>query len=191
MVHLDRITTRTGDDGSTGLGNGMRVRKDHPLIAVLGSVDEANSMLGLALTEPIPADIAAGIRTVQNDLFDLGADLCMPSGGPHEDKIPRITQAQITRLEAMLEVANRALPKLASFVLPGGSRAAALLHVVRTIVRRAERDLVTAGAQPDTTQLNHRCFLYLNRLSDCCFVWARCCNDNGAADVLWAPGQNR
>jgi cob(I)alamin adenosyltransferase len=187
MVRLDRITTRTGDDGTTGLSDGSRLSKHDPLIAALGSVDEANSWLGLASAEKLPKDIAQAVAIIQNDLFDLGGDLATPTGGRHEDKVPRITDAQVTRLEKWIASGNAELPPLTSFVMPGGTRAAALMHMARTVVRRAERDVVAATAT--RTYLNNRCRMYLNRLSDLLFVWARQCN--AGHDPLWKPGANR
>jgi cob(I)alamin adenosyltransferase len=189
MVRLNRITTRTGDAGETGLSDGSRVAKHHPLIQVLGAVDEANSLLGVLRLEPLPAAIAAAVPLIQNDLFDLGGDLATPPGGPYEDKIPRIAPAQLARLEDWAEAANAALAPLTSFVLPGGTRASAWLHLARTVVRRAERDLVAAQHADAARAWNPECLRYLNRLSDLCFIWARVANDGG--DVLWQPGQGR
>ena len=184
MVTLNRITTRTGDHGTTGLADGSRVAKDHPLIAAIGSVDEANSLLGVVRLDAPQVEL----QQIQNDLFDLGADLATPPGSPWEAKIPRITDAQVARLEIWSESANAPIAPLTSFVLPAGTRAAAMLHLARTVVRRAERDLVAAQhADPDRTW-NPNCLRYLNRLSDVCFIWARRANDNGKADVLWVPG---
>lgn len=186
MVRLDRITTRTGDTGTTGLGNGQRLAKDHPRIQVIGTVDEANSVFGLVRLEALPDAIAALVPRIQNDLFDLGADLAMPPGSPHEAHVPRIVDAHLAALDAELERANALLAPLTSFVLPGGSRAATFLHLARTVVRRAERELV-ALMHADAT-VNPGALRYLNRLSDLCFVWARACNGNGAHDVAWVPG---
>jgi cob(I)alamin adenosyltransferase len=187
MVRLDRITTRTGDDGTTGLSDGSRLPKHDPLIAALGSVDETNSWLGLASVEKIARDIAQAIAIIQNDLFDLGGDLATPTGGRHEDKVPRITEVQVTRLEKWIASGNADLPPLTSFVLPGGTRAAALMHMARTVARRAERDVVAATAT--RADLNKLGRMYLNRLSDLLFVWARQCN--AGRDPLWKPGANR
>lgn len=184
MVTLNRITTRTGDQGTTGLADGSRVAKDHPLIAAIGTVDEANSLLGVVRLDVPMTELAQ----VQNDLFDLGADLATPPGSPWEAKIPRITDAQIARLEAWSVVANAGIAPLTSFVLPAGSRAAAWLHLARTVVRRAERDLVAAQHADVARAWNPNCLRYLNRLSDVCFIWARRANDDGKADVLWVPG---
>jgi cob(I)alamin adenosyltransferase len=187
MVRLDRIVTRTGDTGMTSLGNGERLPKDHPRIAAIGAVDEANCVLGLLRLETLPPDIAAEVARIQNDLFDLGADLATPPGTPYEAKIPRLTEVYLARLEQVVVVANAGLAPFTSFTLPGGSRASAWLHLARTVVRRAERDLV-AALHADNT-INPVCLRYLNRLSDLCFVWSRVCNDQGRADVAWVPGQ--
>jgi cob(I)alamin adenosyltransferase len=186
MVRLDRITTRTGDTGSTGLGDGRRVPKDHPRIHAIGAIDEANSVIGLVRLESLPDGIATFLPRVQNDLFDLGADLAMPPGTAHEAHVPRIADPHLARLDGELERINAHLAPLRSFVLPGGSRAAALLHLARTVVRRAERDLVALMHAEPT--VNPQALRYLNRLSDLCFVWARACNRDGADDVAWVPG---
>jgi cob(I)alamin adenosyltransferase len=209
MVRLDRITTRSGDDGTTGLADGRRLPKDHALIAALGAVDEANSVLALVLQEDLPAGIAAGLALVQNDLFDAGADLATPPGGPYEERLRRISPAQVARLEAAIAAGNAGLPPLTRFVLPGGTRAAAWLHLARTVVRRAERELVAAMRALPERSFNPELLHYLNRLSDLCFVWSRCCNLGGPAlggpalggpalgggtgaggpgEVLWRPG---
>jgi cob(I)alamin adenosyltransferase len=186
MVRLDRITTRTGDDGTTGLGDGSRLPKHHPLIAAIGVVDEANSLLGVVRLESLPAAIGAALPRIQNDLFDLGSDLACPPGMPHEDKVPRVTAAHVARLDALLVEANAGVAPLKSFVLPGGTRAAAHLHLARTVVRRAERDLNAAIAGLPTRVFNPELIRYLNRLSDLLFVWARLAN--GEHEVLWVPG---
>lgn len=184
MVRLDRIVTRTGDDGTTALGDGRRVAKDHPLIIAMGTVDEANCALGVVRAETLPPGLAEAIAAAQNDLFDVGADLCLPAGSPGL----RVGDAHLARLDAAIADATARLPALTSFILPGGTRTAALLHVARTVVRRAERDVVTAIAHGDPA-VSEACRRYLNRLSDACFVWARRCNDEGRADVLWVPGK--
>jgi cob(I)alamin adenosyltransferase len=186
MVRLHRITTRTGDDGTTGLGDGSRLPKHHPLIAAIGAVDEANSVLGVVRLERLPPAIAAGLPRIQNDLFDLGSDLACPPGMPHEDKVPRIIQAQVAQLDALLAEANDGVPPLKSFVLPGGTRAAAHLHLARTVVRRAEREVGAAIAALPARTFNPEAVRYLNRLSDLLFVWARLAN--GSDEVLWIPG---
>lgn len=191
MIRLNRITTRTGDGGTTGLADGTRLPKHHPLIAAIGAIDEANSVIGLALTCALPADVAAILPTVQNDLFDLGSDLAVPPGGPHEAKLKRVSEAQVTRLEELVAASVAKIPPLTSFVLPGGSPAAAWLHLARTVVRRAERDLSAAIAAEPQRSFNSQILPYLNRLSDCCFVWSRRANDDGRSDVAWVPGKNR
>ena len=190
-MRIDRISTRTGDRGETGLADGSRLPKDHPLIAAIGAVDEANCVLGLVRLEALPDGLAAELARVQNDLFDLGADLATPPGGPHEARVPRLVAAQVERLDQAVETAAAQLAPLRSFVLPAGSRAAVHLHLARTVVRRAERDLVGAiRAQPERT-FNPECLRYLNRLSDACFAWARSANDDGSSDVTWVPSANR
>jgi len=191
MIRLDRITTRTGDGGETALADGTRLPKHHPLIAAIGGVDEANSLLGVCRTCALPEDVAAALPTVQNDLFDVGADLAVPPGGPHEAHIRRISDAQVARLEELVALSAARVPPLTSFVLPGGSQGAAWLHLARTVVRRAERDLSAAIAADAARSWNPNLLRYLNRLSDCCFVWARRANDDGRADMPWKPGANR
>ena len=186
MVHLDRITTRTGDAGTTGLGDGSRLPKHHALIVAIGAVDEANSLLGVVALEQLPGLALGEMPRIQNDLFDLGSDLACPPGMAHEDRIPRITQAQVARLDAALAAANAGLPPLKSFVLPGGTRAAAQLHLLRTVVRRAESAVCAAIAALPQRAFNPQAVRYLNRLSDLIFVWARLAN--GEREVLWVPG---
>ena len=191
MVTLSRITTRTGDAGTTGLVDGSRVSKACPLIEAIGVTDEANSILGLLTLEPLAPDLLAELRRVQNDIFDLGSDLAAPPGGPHEAHIPRISAAQVQRLEDAGQAANTDIPPLKSFVLPGGTRAGALFHVLRTTVRRAERCVVRAQEADPARAWNPEVVRYLNRLSDDAFIWSRLVNDQGRADVLWQPGGNR
>jgi cob(I)alamin adenosyltransferase len=189
MVSLNRIYTKTGDDGSTGLVDGTRVRKHHARVEAYGTVDEANAIFGLLRLETLEAAVAEEVQRIQNDLFDLGSDLGAPFGSPFEGKLPRIVASQVARLETAIDAANARLEPLRSFVLPGGSRAAAWLHLARTVVRRAER---CAWAAADAgEQLNPQALEYLNRLSDLCFVWSRLCNDDGRSDILWMPGGNR
>lgn len=182
MVRLSSITTRTGDDGTTGLGDGTRVSKHSLRIEAIGAVDEANAALGIAILHVAPA-LKAQLTRIQNDLFDMGADLCMPrpaAGGL------QVTARQVARLEAEQGELNEALAPLNSFVLPGGSAAAAYLHLARTVVRRAERMVVALHRDEP---LNPELVKYINRLSDYLFIMARYVNDKGAADVLWVPGQ--
>ena len=185
-MKLDVIVTRGGDAGETSLGDGSRVRKDALRVAAYGTVDEANAAIGLArLHLDGDAEADAMLGRIQNDLFDLGADLCVP--GVAEDRL-RVTDAQCARLEAELAAMNAAIPALASFVLPGGSPGATHAHVARTVVRRAERLVVTlAGEEP----VNGAVVRYLNRLSDHLFVLSRRLNGNGARDVAWRPGATR
>jgi len=188
-VHLTRIYTRTGDDGTTALGDMSRVRKTGERLGAYADVDEANSSLGvvLALGEPAP-DIAALLSGIQNELFDLGADLCTPVVAEPEYPPLRVTPDYTARLEAACDEYNARLEKLSSFILPGGTPAAALLHVSRTVVRRAERSTwALLDAEPDTT--NKEPVLYLNRLSDLLFILSRVANPGG--DVLWKPGGSR
>ena len=187
MVRLTRIYTRGGDAGETSLGDGSRVSKHALRVAAYGTVDEANAVVGIArLHSDAEADEMLG--RIQNDLFDLGADLCTPAGGRRGSAALRIVRAQTERLEAEIDAMNASLAPLDSFILPGGSPAAAHLHLARTVVRRAER-LVSelAGAE----EINPEALKYLNRLSDHLFVLGRWVNDRGTLDVLWTPGANR
>ena len=188
MVLLSRITTKTGDRGTTALGDGRRVRKDHPRIEATGEVDELNAVLGLAIASDPASDAAGFLRDVQNDLFDLGADLTLPPGRrAARRRAPlRLTAAHVQPIEAAIERANAALAPLRTFVLPGGSPAAAWLHVARTVCRRAERRLVTLSRRE---AVNPQAIIYLNRLSDLLFVLARRANGDGREDVLWVPGR--
>jgi cob(I)alamin adenosyltransferase len=189
MVYLNRIYTRTGDDGTTGLGDGTRVPKSHPRIAAYGGVDELNSIVGVTLAAGVPAWIAERLGQIQNDLFDLGADLCVPETSPPPEKPPlRVTAGQTGRLERWIDEANERLQPLTSFVLPGGTPAAAHLHLARTICRRVEIEVVQLG---EYESINPQVQMYLNRLSDLLFVLARVCNDDGTRDVLWSPGRYR
>jgi cob(I)alamin adenosyltransferase len=187
MVRLTRIYTRGGDGGETSLGDGSRVAKHALRVAAYGTVDEANAAIGLAR---LHADDESGpmLGRIQNDLFDLGADLCTPEGGRRGAGALRIAASQVARLEAEIDAMNASLRPLDSFVLPGGSAAAAHLHLARTIVRRAER-LTSALAKEEP--VNPEALKYLNRLSDHLFVLGRRANGNGADDVLWVPGRNR
>lgn len=179
---LSKITTRTGDAGETGLGDGSRVSKHSLRIAALGDVDELNSCIGLLLSESLPADMSEALTGVQHDLFDLGGEVCIPGR-------VSITSAQITRLESLVGHFNGDLPPLKEFILPGGCRAAGLSHMARTICRRAERTLVALAA---TEKVSEASRIYLNRLSDLMFVLGRVANRHaGQADVLWQHGRNQ
>lgn len=194
MVKLNRIYTRTGDDGTTGLGDGQRRRKDDLRITAFGIVDELNASVGVArlsIGSNVP-EVDEKLQRIQNDLFDLGADLCVPpsSDEQKESESLRIVPAQVVRLENEIDELNQFLEPLRSFVLPGGSPASAFLHVSRTICRRAERSLVALSAQAGE-QVGAPALHYVNRLSDFLFVAARYLNDKGASDILWKPGENR
>ena len=180
MVKLNKIYTRTGDDGTTGLVDGSRVAKSAAIIAAIGDVDEANSLIGVAATHA-DGPLRAQIANVQHDLFDLGADIATPAG---IEGALRVVQTQIDRLEGEIDAWNAGLHPLTSFVLPGGSPLAAHLHVARAATRRAERALVAAQAGDLPRG-------YINRLSDWLFTAARVANANGADDILWVPGQSR
>lgn len=194
MVYLSRIYTRTGDRGDTALGDGSRVPKDHPRVAAYGSVDELNAVLGL-LTAGFPQlpEIEL-LRGIQNDLFDVGADLCLPGGAAEsQDRtgVPpplRVRPEQAQRLESAIDRLNERLSPLRSFVLPGGTPAAAWCHLARTVCRRAERDVVTLAR---TEPINPEVIVFLNRLSDLLFVLSRVFNHDGKEDVLWVPGKNQ
>jgi cob(I)alamin adenosyltransferase len=184
MVYLSRIYTRSGDQGETGLGDGTRVPKDHPRVIAYGEVDELNAVLGLLLVDATEErDL---LRAIQNDLFDVGADLCVPPApGEPAEKALRVRPDQATRLEHEIDRLNARLQPLRSFVLPGGSRFSAWCHLARTVCRRAERAVVTLAR---TEQVNPQVVIYLNRLSDLLFVLARVANRDGKDDVLWVPG---
>ena len=187
MVRLTRIYTRGGDAGDTSLGDGARVPKHSLRVAAYGTVDEANAAIGIArLHADAESDEVLG--RIQNDLFDLGADLCTPEGGRRAASALRIVPAQTERLEREIDAMNATLAPLDSFILPGGTAAAAYLHLARTVVRRAER-LVSELAQAES--VNPEALKYLNRLSDHLFVLGRRLNDGGTRDVLWRPGANR
>ena len=193
MVKLNKIYTRTGDDGTTGLVDGSRIAKSDALMAAIGDVDEANSAIGMAAAVLDPkSDEAAMLVRIQNELFDLGADLATPPDiqfafGPH-DMALRIVRSQIARLEDEIDGMNDALAPLRSFILPGGTEAAGRLHVARAVTRRAERAAVAAGAARD---LNPLALNYLNRLSDHLFVLTRHINAAAGGDILWKPGATR
>ncbi|MCI0599054.1 MAG: cob(I)yrinic acid a,c-diamide adenosyltransferase [Beijerinckiaceae bacterium] len=194
MVVLNRIYTRTGDDGTTALGTGERRAKNDLRIEVYGTIDEANSAIGLARVETATgadcARIDAMLLCVQNDLFDLGADLCVPPSAKDRSEPLRIVQLQVDRLERKIDELNAELAPLRSFVLPGGSPAAAALHLARTMTRRAERLLVALADTPGE-EVGGPVLRYVNRLSDFLFVAARYMNDKGEADILWVPGAHR
>ncbi|MBO6944430.1 cob(I)yrinic acid a,c-diamide adenosyltransferase [Altererythrobacter sp.] len=191
MVKLNKIYTRTGDDGTTGLVDGSRVAKASARIEAIGKVDEANSAIGVAAAAVAGGELAAALYRVQNDLFDLGADLATPAEdgdfAPSE-MVLRVTQGQVDWLEHAIDRLNENLEPLNSFVLPGGSEAAARTHVARAAVRAAERAVAALAAGEPT---NPAAVAYINRLSDHLFVLARVLNDNGASDVNWVPGANR
>ncbi len=185
MVKLTRIYTRGGDAGETSLGDGTRVAKHARSIEAIGAVDEANAAIGVACLH-LEGEFVAMLDRIRNDLFDLGADLCRPEGTKKEGSI-RMTAAQTVRLENEIDALNADLAPLSSFVLPGGSRASAYLHVARTVVRHAERAIAAlSSAEP----VGVEAIAYINRLSDHLFVLARYLNDKGKSDVLWRPGEN-
>ncbi len=193
MVKLNKIYTRTGDDGTTGLGSGDRRLKHDLRVEAYGTVDEANSCIGLARlhTENDFPELDAMLMRIQNDLFDLGADLSTPDTGETLAYEPlRIIDTQVLRVEADIDQLNAHLAPLRSFVLPGGSPASAALHLARTVARRAERHMVELAQKPDEA-VTPAALKYINRVSDFLFVAARVVNDNGAKDVLWVPGHNR
>ena len=179
---LSKIYTRTGDAGTTGLGDGTRVSKNAPRIHALGDVDELNSAIGLLLCEDLPPGAREQLVSIQHDLFDLGGELCIPG-------FKNISEVQVKRLEDILDAYNADLPPLKDFILPAGSRGASLSHLSRTICRRAERSVITLGAAEDVSELVRQ---YLNRLSDLLFVLGRVLNRHGGGgDVLWQQGKNK
>jgi len=179
---LTKIATRTGDDGTTGLGDGSRTRKDSLRVAAMGDVDELNSTLGMLLAEDLPPDVREALSSIQHDLFDLGGELCIPGW-------ENLADTQVARLDALLEDHNATLPRLKEFILPGGSRAAAIAHVARTVCRRAERAIVALGQE---AEVRPACRQYVNRLSDLLFVLARVLNRHaGGTDLLWQQGRNK
>jgi cob(I)alamin adenosyltransferase len=191
MVRLTRIYTRGGDKGQTSLGDGSRVAKQSLRVEAYGTVDEANAAIGLArlyVSSGVDAEADAMLARIQNELFDLGADLCTPEDGRAAAGALRIVAPQVARLEGEIDAMNAVLRPLDSFILPGGTQAAAHLHLARTVTRRAER-LVCALAAAE--KINPEAVKYLNRLSDHLFVLGRRVNDNGAKDVLWQPGATR
>jgi cob(I)alamin adenosyltransferase len=191
MVVLSKIYTRTGDDGTTALGSGRRVAKFDLRVECYGTLDETNATIGLARlhTRSEPA-LDAMLARIQNDLFDLGAELCYPDESKDARGRLSVSDAQVERLESEIDTLNRELQPLRSFVLPGGTPAASFLHLARTISRRAERLMVALAARPNEP-VGGSALRYINRLSDFLFVAARYANDMGKSDVLWVPGQNR
>ena len=189
MVRLNRIYTRTGDAGETGLVDGSRIAKDHPRAQAIGDVDELNSAIGLALLHVAANEARAMLGRIQNELFDLGADLATPGEefAPSE-MILRVVQSQVDRLEAEIDAMNAALEPLRSFILPGGGEGSAHVHLARSIARRAERSVVTAARE---VALNPLARIYLNRLSDHLFVLGRILAKDRGGDVLWQPGATR
>jgi cob(I)alamin adenosyltransferase len=191
MVVLSKIYTRTGDDGTTALGSGRRVAKYDLRVECYGTLDETNAAIGLArLHTQSDQALDAMIARIQNDLFDLGAELCYPDDSKDARGRLSVSDAQVERLEGEIDVLNRELQPLRSFVLPGGTPAASFLHLARTISRRAERLMVALAARP-SEPVGGSALRYINRLSDFLFVAARYANDKGQSDVLWVPGQNR
>jgi cob(I)alamin adenosyltransferase len=189
MVRLNRIYTRTGDDGTTGLVDGSRLPKHAARMEAIGAIDEANSAIGLAVCALDGTDHAAPLIRIQNDMFDLGADLATPGDDfAPSDMALRIVDAQVQWLETAIDALNDNLEPLRSFILPGGSEAAARVHIARAAARRAERAATALAAE---APVNPAALSYVNRLSDYLFVLARAVNASGAGDVLWVPGQNR
>jgi cob(I)alamin adenosyltransferase len=189
MVYLSRIYTKSGDKGETGLGDGQRVPKDHVRVAAYGDVDELNSVLGLLLTNVPDYAERDLILRIQNELFDLGADLCVPRQlGENPAHVLRIVPSQYEQLEKDIDRLNDPMEPLKSFILPGGTPASGWLHLARTVCRRAERSVVTLMR---TEKIGDDPMIYLNRLSDLLFVMGRAANDGGKADVLWVPGKSR
>ncbi len=191
MVRLDRITTGGGDQGETSLADGSRVPKNAPRVAAYGTVDEVSCLLGLVRLETLPPGLENEVQRLQQELFDLGADLATPvAESQQEIHLPRISVDHVKRLEALIAATTAQLVPLTSFILPGGNRAAATLHLARSVTRRAERTLLDARAAERATgndNFNPHGLTYLNRLSDLLFVWARLCNDGGRNDILWVP----
>lgn len=188
-----RIYTKTGDDGSTGLFNGERVKKSHLRVEAYGTIDETNATIGLARlhTGASEPEIDAMLGRIQHDLFDLGADLCTPeAGAPAAFAVPRIEERHVARIERDIDALTDELPPLKAFILPGGTPAAAALHLCRTVCRRAER-LMVALAAPDGTGVSRQALQYVNRLSDFFFVASRYVNDRGRSDVPWSKDEER
>jgi cob(I)alamin adenosyltransferase len=192
MVTLNKIYTKTGDKGDTALGDGSRLPKGALRISAYGTVDETGSVIGIARLHsanlPESSELDAMLARIQNDLFDLGADLCVPEDGRRAEGRLRVVPAQVERLEREIDAMNEKLEPLKSFVLPGGTALAAHLHLARTVARRAERLIAELAAKES---INPAALMYINRLSDHLFVMARAANNNGMGDVLWVPGKNR
>jgi cob(I)alamin adenosyltransferase len=194
LVFLNQIYTKSGDVGETSLGDGSRVPKTHARIVAYGTIDELNAVLGVARTHDLPEKIDQWIFAIQNDLFDLGADLCVPETPDDVETVSanptplRATESQALRLEKWIDEINEALEPLTSFVLPGGSASSAWLHMARTVCRRAEICVWELNSQ---SPINPQVTVYLNRLSDLFFVLSQHCNDAGKSSVLWVPGKNR
>ncbi len=192
MVKLNKIYTRTGDDGTTGLVDGSRIPKSDPRMAAIGDVDELNSALGVAIADIEDDALLGALRRIQNDLFDLGADLATPAQPDDDfepsDMVLRVVAAQVEWLESEIDTINDGLDPLTSFILPGGNSGAAAIHLARAICRRAERSSVTAAGQ---VAVNPQALAYVNRLSDYLFVLGRQLNGNGTDDILWVPGASR
>jgi len=187
MVTLSKIYTKTGDSGQTGLGDGSRISKASMRITAIGAVDETNAAIGIARLDA-EDEMDAMLARIQNDLFDLGADLCAPEDGRKAEGRLRIAESQVERLEREIDTMNAGLSPLTSFVLPGGTALATRLHMARTIARRAECAMVALAAKE---KINEAALRYINRLSDHLFVMARAANNEGMGDVLWVPGENR
>jgi cob(I)alamin adenosyltransferase len=192
MVKLNKIYTRTGDDGTTGLVDGSRIAKNDPRMAAIGDVDELNSALGVAICEIADDALVQELRIVQNDLFDLGADLATPAKDGDDfapsEMVLRIVPSQVERLENRIDAATAQLDPLTSFILPGGAKAAAAIHLARAVARRTERTCVAAARD---LSLNPQALAYVNRLSDYLFVLGRLLNNGGKDDILWVPGGSR
>ena len=192
MVKLNKIYTKTGDHGTTGLVGGARVAKNDPRMVAIGDVDELNSVLGVAICQLDDAKLLKSLQVIQNDLFDLGADLATPADEGDDfapsEMVLRVTPSQVERLESEIDAVNDGLDPLTSFILPGGSNAAAAIHLARATARRAERTAVSAA---QVMALNPQALAYLNRLSDYLFVVARMLNNDGKSDILWVPGASR
>jgi cob(I)alamin adenosyltransferase len=192
MVVLNKIYTRTGDDGTTALGSGKRVAKYDLRVEAYGTLDETNAIIGLARvhTRETDPELDAMLTRIQNDLFDLGADLCFPEETKDARGRLQVSDTQVARLEEEIDTLNRSLEPLRSFVLPGGTPAASFLHLARTVSRRAERLMVALASRPDEP-VGEAALRYINRLSDFLFVASRYANGKGASDVMWVPGKNR